>query len=816
MHILKFGGSSLADADSILKTVQITSERLQTHAAIVVVSAFGGVTNQILDLAGRAVNKDESYKKLLKSLENRHLKLAQDLIQTKSQSEVLAKIKFLFEDLKGILLGVFLIKELSPRTSAYLMSFGERLAAFIISQVYCENGVASSFVDSRELIITNNNFQDAVVNFELSNPKIRTYFEDNLHTLHIVTGFIAKTQDGLTTTLGRGGSDYTASILAAALNAEAIEIWTDVDGVMTSDPRKVKKAITIPQLHYVEAIEMSYFGAKVLHPKTIQPILKQNIPTRIKNTFNPTHPGTLIDGDQNIKFNNQSIKAVSCIQNIALLNFSGAGIVGVSGSASRFFEALARENINIILISQASSEHSITVAVQADVAAQAAAAIDTMFAENIKNGQINPTSIKTDLVIGAVVGSQMRATPGVSGKLFKAIGNSGVNLLAIAQGSSEMNISFVVEQKDERKVMNVIHEAFFLSDTKQLNLFLVGVGQIGKTLLNQIAQEQQKLLDEQHLELRLIGAINTRQMIINSEGLMLENLPEQLAEDGKQADLETFIEQVFAYNLRNSIVLDCTASAALTDYYERIFERSISIVTPNKIACSSKMTFYNHLKNKAFKHGAHFLYETNVGAGLPILTTIKDLIKSGDKVLKIEAILSGTLNYIFNNISPEKPLSEVVREAKVKGLTEPDPRIDLSLVDVARKILILAREVGAELEIEDVEIEDFIPKTYFQLENPNDFLANLAQYDSLFNQKLSETIREGKKYAVIARFEAGKACVGLQAIGKNHPFFDVEGSDNIFLFQTKRYQTLPLIIKGAGAGAEVTASGVFADILRIA
>ncbi len=814
MYVLKFGGTSLATADSILKTIEITKERLKNRPVIVVVSAFGGVTNKLLEMANFALQNDVEYKAILKALEERHLQMVKNLIDPKRQSGVLANVKFLFNDLSDILQGVFLIQELSPKTNAYISSFGERLSAYIISHAYQEENIPSTFTDSREIIFTNDNYKDSLVDFEQTNLKIKSYFERNLNTVHIITGFIANNLKKKTTTLGRGGSDYTASILAASLGAEKLEIWTDVNGIMTADPKKVKKALTLKHINYLEAIEMSYFGAKILHAKTVQPVYKKNIPILIKNTFNPSHHGTLVN--ESISNTPQKIKGISSMQDIALVTLSGSGIVGVTGSANRMFSVLSEHNINIILISQASSEHSITVAVKTDISERASQILEKEFHKEIRNQQINKVNIVTNLIIIAIVGSNMREIPGVAGTLFKALGKSGVNVLAIAQGSSEMNISFVVKKQDERKSLNLIHEAFFLSDTKQINLFIVGSGQIAKTLIKQLIQAQKKLLQEQHLEIRLVGLINSRKMLIAFESILLSKALKYLDETDKVADLDAFTNEMIEYNLRNSIFVDCTASSRPIPKYTQILNKSISIVTPNKVACSMDYTFYKKLKNIVAKRGIPFLYETNVGAGLPIVSTIQDLINSGDKVLKIEAILSGTLNYIFNHVSSNNPLSKVVKSAKENGLTEPDPRVDLGLIDVARKILILARECGAQLELEDIDIEPFIPKKYLSIENVNDFLNTLSQYDPIFKQKLIQVEKENKKYSVIATFEEGKAKVSLQTINAKHPFFNVKGSDNIFLFKTERYNDFPLIIKGAGAGSEVTSAGVFADILRIA
>jgi len=625
-------------------------------------------------------------------------------------------------------------------------------------------------------------------------------------------GFIASNQEGVTTTLGRGGSDYTAAIVAAGIEAEELEIWTDVDGVMTADPRKVKRAFTLKTMTYEEALEMSHFGAKVIHPPTIQPVLEKNIPIRIRNTFNPEFKGTLIADDTE---DNQTVKGIASISDVVLVNMQGSGMIGVAGIAGRIFNSLAKSKVNIILITQASSEHSITFAVKPEDAQNAKKAVDEAFEYEIKTGLLEEIELQYDFSIVAVIGSKMKHTTGLAGRLFKALGNNGVNIFAIAQGSSELNISVVVEKSDETKSISALHQAFFDTDLKTINVYLVGYGLIGKTLLEQMKSQQAYLLERYSLEMRLVGVTNTRKMHFENRGMDIWEAENLLDQSDMEADLRVFIENMKVYNLPNSILIDCTASAVPINFYREILESSISIVTPNKIANSGSYQDYLDYQHLAEKHDAHFLYETNVGAGLPIISTIKDLLKSGDEIYKIEAVLSGSLSFIFNTYSADNSFYEVVQAAKEKGFTEPDPRDDLSGKDVARKALILAREIGVGLEMKDIAIENILPASSIEAVEVEAFMETLKAEDAFFVAKRDAALAEGKRLRFLASITKDATKVELKAVDSSHPFYDLSGSDNMVVLYSQRYKERPLVIKGPGAGASVTAAGVFAEIIRI-
>jgi aspartokinase/homoserine dehydrogenase 1 len=669
-----------------------------------------------------------------------------------------------------------------------------------------------TFVDAREIIKTDNQFGNAKVDFKKTDKAIKEYFE-KLKTSAVVTGFIASTELNETTTLGRGGSDYTASILGAALEVEAIEIWTDVDGIMTSDPRKVKGAFTLPQVSYIEAMEMSHFGAKVIYPPTLQPAFRKKIPIWIKNTFNPTFEGTLIT--EKTKNNDYMVKGISSIENISLLNLTGSGMVGVPGVSARLFGALARYQINVILITQASSEHSICFVVDSKESAKAMAAVDEEFQHEIKAGKIDKLTEKNNLAIVAVVGDNMRHTPGIAGKLFASLGKNGINVVAIAQGSSEINLSVVIGKEDLAKALNIIHESFFVNDTKDMNVFVVGVGLIGNTLLKQIQKQASYLLKEKNIKLNVVGIANSKKMLIQPEGISLSSWKEKLEASTEKSDLKKFVQQIKSLNLQNSIFVDNTSHKEVVEHYADLLNESVSIVTPNKLANSGNYKEYKKLQEISFKRGVKFLYETNVGAGLPVINTLNDLKDSGDKILKIEGILSGTLSYIFNTYKDGVKFSDVVQEAKAKGFTEPDPRDDLNGKDVARKILILSREAGFPMEFDDVEVENILPPSCVKAKTVESFFEELEKNNEVFAKRRDEATKAGKVLRFIAKLENGKATVTLQAVDATHPFYSLSGSDNMISYTTERYKERPLVIKGPGAGAEVTAAGVFADIIRI-
>ncbi len=801
MKILKFGGTSVGSPERIQKVIEIIKGYKNSA---VVVSAFGGVTDKLIDVGRSAAEGSKAYKKMFQEIEKQHITAVKKLV--KNPAKTLKEVRTTLKELEEVLRGINLIKEVSKRTLDLVMSFGERLSAYIIAQ-----SLNAEFLDSRLLIKTDENFGYAKIQVQRSNKNIQEYFKKHKR-LQIITGFIATTDLNETTTLGRGGSDYTASFFAAALKAEEIEIWTDVDGIMTADPRKVKKAFSIPNISYQEAMEMSHFGAKVIHPPTMQPALSQKIPIRIKNTLNPSFEGSVISKEKCTR--EHIVKGISSISNVALLRLEGGGMVGVAGVAKRLFESLANENISVILISQASSEHSICFAIDEKLTKKAKKVIEEEFSLEIQAKQVRPVSIEKGVSIIAIVGENMRNTPGVSGKLFQALGKNGVNIVATAQGSSELNISTVISEKDESKALRAIHNAFFLSEVQSLHLFMIGTGLIGSTLLSQIEKERRRHLRDQHLDIKIIGLANSKKMLFEEDGIKLENWQSELKKSKKTSDVRAFTEEMNNLNLPNSVFVDCTSSEQVTKEYPKILKDSISIVTPNKKACSAKMQEYLKLSLAASKSNAKFLFETNVGAGLPILSTLNDLMNSGDQILRIEAVLSGTLSYIFNSFTGEKKFSEVVKEAKEKGYTEPDPRDDLNGLDVARKLLILARESGYLLDLDDIKVENLVPENCRKAKDVNEFFEELEKSEDYFSNKLKDAQAENKKLCYIATLHGNKARIRLTAIDQSHPFYNLSGSDNIISFTTNRYSSTPLVVKGPGAGAQVTAAGVFADILK--
>lgn len=810
MKVIKFGGSSSASAERIKSIIEIVGPLLSTEVALVF-SAFGGVTDQLIQLSNLALASNAEYKKLLIELENRHLETGRGLIPVNKQSSVLAQVKIQFNELENVLQGICLVKERTPRTLDYIMSFGERLSAFIICEAFKAQGHDVEFLDARTVIRTDNLFGYAKVDFDITNRLIQQHFKHHTST-QVITGFIASTEGGETTTLGRSGSDYTASIFAGALRASSLEIWTDVDGMMTADPRLVKKAFPVPELSYEEAMELSHFGAKVIFPATMKPAMAHHIPIWIKNTFNPEARGTKISASFT---NGKLIKGISSMNSISLLNVQGSGLVGVVGVSMRLFSTLAREKINVILISQASSEHSICIAVESDTALLAKNMLEKEFSHEIREALIDEVSVQADLSILAIVGDSMQHHPGSSGRMFNALGKNGINVIAIAQGSSERNISAVVRQIDIAKAVNVLHDAFFLSDTKTINLFLIGTGLVGGTLLQQIQQQAKKLLTDHHLDVRLIGVANSKKMFFQLDGIDLSQWKVILSQSTQTMALTSYVDTLIQLNMPNSILIDCTSSEEVTKRYEQALAASISVVTPNKKANSASHEQYVKLKSLAKKSGAKFLYETNVGAGLPIINTLNDLLLSGDRILKIEGVLSGTLNFIFSSFNGEKAFSAIVKEAKEKGYTEPDPRDDLSGMDVARKILILARETGASLELSDISVQNLVPESCQSVQSLDEFFAQLQQHDQYFDSLLQKASSKNEKLRYKAIVENNKAFVQLESVGESHPFYSLSGSDNIILITTERYKERPLVVRGPGAGAEVTAAGVFADVIRI-
>jgi aspartokinase/homoserine dehydrogenase 1 len=812
MKILKFGGTSVANAENIKLVLDIVINKAQEENLVVVVSALSKVTDLLQSAAFKAASNDESFKDIVVEIEKKHLETLKQLIPVSEQSGLLSHIKRIINHLETLLDGCFLLGELSPRTSDTILSFGELLSSYIIAEALKQKLKNSSYKDSRELIKTNNHFSKAAVNFEVSNQLIADFFASNTTQVVVMPGFIASSLDGINTTLGRGGSDYTAAIIAGALNATDLEIWTDVNGMFTANPKIVKQAQPIATISYQEAMELSHFGAKVLYPPTIQPVLRKNIPIFIKNTFEPTAEGTLISN--NPESHNNPVKGISHIDNITLITLEGSGMIGVAGSSKRLFEVLSNEGINVIFITQASSEHSICIGILNSDAETAEIAINRAFQLEIAQNKIDPCIVEQNLCIIALVGESMKNHQGLSGRMFSTLGKNNVNIRAIAQGASERNISVVINERDVKKALNTLHENFFEENTKQLNLFVMGVGNVGEKFIEQIQQQKKFLKENLKINLRVIAISNSRKMYFDEDGIPLKEWQSLLA-NGEAANKEQFIATIKSLNLRNSIFVDITANEEVSKTYEHYLKQNVAVVTCNKIACSSAYDNYKNLKSLSRQFNAPFLFETNVGAGLPIIDTVKNLIASGDKVHKIQAVLSGSLNFIFNNFDENNTFDTVVKEAGVQGFTEPDPKIDLSGIDVARKILILIRESGYKMEIDAIANESFMPAECLATTTNEAFFESLQKHAAHFEAIYKEALNRDSRLKYVAQFENGKASVGLQFIPKDHPFYNLEGKDNIVLFYTDRYVDQPLLIKGAGAGAAVTASGIFADVIRI-
>jgi bifunctional aspartokinase / homoserine dehydrogenase 1 len=814
MNVLKFGGTSCGSTESISAVVGIIKDKLAKNQPIAVVfSAMSGVTNTLLEAGRLAANGDSAWQEQLKMMEERHFVVVRALIDIKAQSKVFANIRTLINELDDLLRGVTLIREISPRTSDLIVSFGERLSTTLIFEILHAQGISCGFLDARKVVRTNDNFGMAAVDFEITNRQIQEHFAKT-KALQLITGFIGSTSKGETTTLGRGGSDYTGSIFGAALNAHEIEIWTDVDGMMTADPRKVRNAFTIPTISYSEAMELTHFGAKVIYPPSLQPAFAKNIPIRVLNTFNTSFEGTVVSRE--VQPSEYIITGISSLDNLALVNLQGSGMIGVAGVSAKLFSVLATNSISVILISQASSEHSICFAIDPKDAANVRQILENAFAKELQEGDLEGIDIQDSLSVIAIVGEGMKRHTGVSGKLFSVLGKNGINIVATAQGSSELNISVVIEKKDLSKALNVIHDTFFFSQTKTLNLFLIGgTGLIGRTLLEQIQGQEKFLTKYRALKINLVGVMNTRKMLIKEEGIHLDTWREELENEGRPSELWQFVESAKRLNLPNSVFADCTASKTTHHSYMGLFEANISVVTPNKVANSGPYEEYAQLHQTALKKGVKFLYETNVGAGLPVINTLQGLIASGDRFLKIEGVFSGTLSYIFNNFRKGTKFVDIVKEAKAKGYTEPDPRDDLSGLDVARKILILGREIGLRLEPEDINIAKLLPQNCEEAPTVEAFFEELEVSNSFFEKMVEEASAQQKVLRFIATLEEGKINIGVKAIDSGHPFYMMEGADNVIAFTTKRYSNRPLVIKGPGAGAEVTASGVFADIVSL-
>lgn len=809
MKVMKFGGTSVGSVNSILSVKKIVESA--GEPVIVVVSALGGITDQLISTSRMAATGDAAYEGAYREIVRRHEEMVKGVIPAgETQTLLHYQVNELLDELKDIFQGIYLIKDLSPKTSDTIVSYGERLSSLIASRLI----QGAVWFDSRTFIKTEKKHNKHTLDTELTNRLVREAFKE-IPQVSLVPGFISSDKvSGDVTNLGRGGSDYTAAVIAAALGADSLEIWTDVDGFMTADPRVISTAYTISELTYVEATELCNFGAKVVYPPTIYPVCHKNIPILIKNTFNPDGQGTVIK--QNVDHTkSKAIKGISSINDTSLITVQGLGMVGVIGVNYRIFKALAKNGISVFLVSQASSENSTSIGVRNADADLACEVLNEEFAKEIEMGEISPIQAEKNLATVAIVGENMKHTPGIAGKLFGTLGRNGINVIACAQGASETNISFVVDSKSLRKSLNVIHDSFFLSEYQVLNLFICGVGTVGGSLVEQIRQQQKKLMMENGLKLHVVGIIDATKAMFSRAGFDLGNYREELKEKGTDSSLDTIREEIIGMNIFNSVFVDCTASPDIASLYKDFLQHNISVVAANKIAASSAYENYRELKLIARQRGVKYLFETNVGAGLPIINTINDLIHSGDKILKIEAVLSGTLNYIFNKISADVPFSRTIKMAQEERYSEPDPRIDLSGKDVIRKLVILAREAGYKLEQEEVEKNLFVPNDFFE-GSLEDFWKKVPSLDANFEARRKVLESENKHWRFVAKLENGKASVGLQEVDRNHPFYGLEGSNNIILLTTERYKEYPMMIQGYGAGAGVTAAGVFADIMSIA
>ncbi|ATP57871.1 bifunctional aspartate kinase/homoserine dehydrogenase I [Pedobacter ginsengisoli] len=812
MNILKFGGTSVGSVESISALIEILKPLQGEENPIVVLSAMGGVTNALLDMAENARNLRD-YSDALKLVEEKHFKVIRTLLPASAQNPVLTKLKIYFNELEDILQSVYNLRELSAQTKDLILSYGERCSTVMISHIAKRQFPNAVYVDGAELIKTDSNFGQAKVNTYMTEMLINDFYEANQNNLLFVTGFISSNDEGRVTTLGRGGSDYTAAIWGAALNASEIQIWTDVDGMLTADPRIVKKAFSLPELSYTEAMELSYFGAKVIYPPTMIPAFLKKIPIVIKNTFNTDFAGTYIK--HGISPSNLPIKGISSIDEISVLNLSGSGMVGKAGFSGRLFSMLSREQVNVVLITQSSSEHSITFAVKPADSLKALSLINKEFELELQARKLEYPEVENGLSVVAIVGENMKRTPGMSGKLFGALGRNGVNVRAIAQGSSEYNISVIISKTDLSKAVNAIHDAFYSNLKKTLHIFCLGTGNIGKTLFKQLQDQMPFLAENNDLQVKVMGVSNTRKMYLDPRGIDLNTWEQDLNNQDTKASLPDFIRRMKAMNLPNCVFVDNTASHNPVEFYLDILQSSISVVTCNKIGNSADYEQYAAFKQAARTYGVDFFYETNVGAGLPIIRTLKDLMLSGDKVASIEAILSGTISYIFNNYKDGVLFHEVVKEAQEKGFTEPDPRDDLNGKDFMRKMLILARDAGYALEEKDIELENMLPASCMAAESVADFYKELKNNSAHFENLKNQATQNNKVLRYIGKMEGGKVSINLQMVDENHPFFTLSGSDNIISFTTNRYKDRPLVVKGPGAGSEVTAAGVFADIINV-
>lgn len=812
MKIVKFGGSSVGSGQSIQNVLSILQNKYASGEKFIVVSsAMSGVTNILTELA-QIASEGKDFKKGLIEIEQSHFTVIKEMITVKNQNPAFTQIKIFINEIEDLLQGVYSLRELSLQSKDLILSYGEKCSTFLLSQIAKQYFSESIYVDTSNLIKTDSNFGNARVHTPVTEHLLQEFYKEHSHQILFFTGFIASNENNRITTLGRGGSDYTAAIIAAALDAEEIELWSDVDGMLTADPRVVKKAFSLSELSYTEAMELSYFGAKVIYPPAMIPAFRKKIPIVLKNTFNPSFKGTRIE--EHTHKNAYPIRGISSIDEISLINITGSGMIGKIGFSGKLFSLLAREHINVILITQSSSEHSITFAIEPKDVHKAKQLFNSEFELELETNKLNPPIIEENLCVLAIVGENMKQTPGISGKLFQALGRNGINIHAIAQGSSEYNISVIIKRKNISKALNAVHDAFFTQLTKTLHVFSVGTGNIGATLLLQIDAQSNFLRENNGIEVKINGIANSRKMIIDEEGIDLTQWQEKINK-GETSNLDEFIQKIKLLNLSNCIFVDNTASPIIGTYYKELFESNVSVVTCNKIANSSSYKDYKDLKDTARRRGVDFFYETNVGAGLPIIRTLKDLMTSGDRIIKIEAILSGTISYIFNNFRGKTSFYEVVKKAHELGYTEPDPREDLSGKDFMRKMMILARDAGYQIEEKDVELGAILPESCFKAPSIEDFYEELKKSDSYFNELKVKAENENKVLRYIGKLEDGKASVNLELVDASHPFYNLTGSDNIISFTTERYKFNPLVIKGPGAGAEVTAAGVFADLINV-
>ncbi len=813
MKILKFGGTSVGSVESIKAVLAIVKESYEAgEKPLVVLSAMSGITNLLTKMAEDAA-EGKPFAEDLKLLEEKHFEVVKKLIAVKFQNPVLTRLKLLVNELEDLLQGVTALKELSNQSKDLIISYGERCSNYLVAKIMEQEVPEAEYINASHYIKTDSNFGNAHLNDPLTAQLIQALSQTHADKLLFVTGFIGSNDKGRITTLGRGGSDYTAAIFGSVLNATAIEIWTDVNGMLTADPRIVKKAFSLPVLSYTEAMELSYFGAKVIYPPTMVPAFMKKIPIVIRNTFQPKFPGTVIQFETGKS--GFPIKGISSISDVSVINLTGSGMVGKSGFSGRLFTLLAREQINVILITQSSSEHSITFAVNPSDSQKAVELIQNEFELELLANKLSLPVVESDLSILAIVGENMKRTPGMSGKLFHALGRNGINVRAIAQGSSEFNISVIINKEDLSKALNAVHDAFFAELKKTLHVFNIGTGNIGSTLFSQLHKQHAFLEEQNDIEVKVVGISNSRRMYFNADGVDLGNWKEEMDANGEVADLATFIAKMQEMNLPNCVFIDNTASKLPSTYYENIFKSNISIVTCNKIANSGDYAQYKLLHETARKHGVDFFYETNVGAGLPIVRVLKDLMMSGDRLLKIEAILSGTISYIFNNFRGDASFYDVVKKAQELGFTEPDPRDDLGGIDFMRKMLILGRDAGYPIESSDVQLGKILPESCLKANSVDEFYAELLKADEYFNNLKEEAEKQGKVIRYIGTLENGKVAISLQMVDESHPFYALSGSDNIISFTTERYKERPLVVKGPGAGAEVTAGGVFADLVNV-